>query len=45
VLIPSTLITNGLEGLQEKVKERIDTYKKDIKKTMPLSDQLNMRDP
>ena len=23
----------------------MDTYKKEVKKTMPLSDQLNMRDP
>ena len=43
--MPSTATPSSRDGLKDKVKERIDTYKKDIKKTMPLSDQLNMRDP
>lgn len=32
-------------SLKEKCKERFDNYKKEIKREMPLSDQLDMRDP
>lgn len=34
-----------LEQIKEKCRERVDTYKRSIKKNMPLSDQLDMRDP
>lgn len=39
--------TSGLsvEQIREKCKDRMDTYRKDVKKDMPLSDQLDMRDP
>lgn len=33
------------ERVKEICRERVDAYKKSIKKTMPLSDQLDMRDP
>jgi uncharacterized FlaG/YvyC family protein len=33
------------EQVREQCREIIDNYKKQIKKTMPLSDQLDMRDP
>lgn len=33
------------EQVRTKCRERIDDYKKKIKRNMPLSDQLDMRDP
>lgn len=33
------------DAVREKCKDRIDNSKKQAKKTMPLSDQLDMRDP
>jgi hypothetical protein len=35
----------GEGAVREKCKERMDAFKKQVKKTMPLSDQLDMRDP
>ncbi len=35
----------NIESIREKCRQRIDDYKKAIKKNMPLSDQLDMRDP
>lgn len=36
----------GGEGaVREKCKDRMDAFKKQVKKNMPLSDQLDMRDP
>ena len=31
--------------VKDRCKDRLDAFKKDLKKTMPLSDQLDMRDP
>lgn len=36
---------NGVDAVALKCKERIDNCKKQLKKTLPLSDQLDMRDP
>ena len=33
------------EQIKERCKERMDNYKRDVKREMPLSDQLDMRDP
>jgi len=33
------------DSVKDKCKERIDEFKKQLKKTMPLTDQLDMRDP
>lgn len=32
------------DQVKERCKDRMDLYKRDAKKTMPLSDQLDMRD-
>lgn len=31
--------------MHERCKERMDAYRRDVKKEMPLSDQLDMRNP
>lgn len=36
---------NGVDAVALKCKERLDNCKKQLKKTLPLSDQLDMRDP
>lgn len=41
----ATLPGTGGDSIKEKCKERIDNFKKALKKKMPLSDQLDMRDP
>jgi hypothetical protein len=33
------------EQIRERCKDRIDGYRRDVKREMPLSDQLDMRDP
>lgn len=52
LLSPSTVGTMSCndessvgDAVREKCKDRIDNSKKQAKKTMPLSDQLDMRDP
>lgn len=40
-----TTVSESAEAVKEKCRQRLDEYKKQIKKTMPLSDQLDMRDP
>jgi hypothetical protein len=36
---------NQTETVKERCKERLDGFKKQMKKSMPLTDQLDMRDP
>lgn len=36
---------NQADSVKERCKERLDGFKKQMKKTMPLTDQLDMRDP
>lgn len=43
--IRSSIVKETAEQIREKCKERMDNYRKDTKKEMPLSDQLDMRDP
>jgi ABC-type hemin transport system substrate-binding protein len=45
VIGASTNVPETAEQVKEKCRQRIDDYKKAIKKNMPLSDQLDMRDP
>lgn len=33
------------DSVKDKCKDRLDEFKKQLKKTMPLTDQLDMRDP
>lgn len=40
-----TTVAETAEQVKEKCRQRLEEYKKQIKKTMPLSDQLDMRDP
>lgn len=39
------LVKETPEQIREKCKERMDQYKREVKREMPLSDQLDMRDP
>lgn len=45
VIGAATTVPESAEAVKEKCRQRLDEYKKQIKKTMPLSDQLDMRDP
>lgn len=36
---------NQIDTVKERCKERLDGFKKQMKKSMPLTDQLDMRDP
>lgn len=45
VIGAATTVPESAEVVKEKCRQRLDEYKKQIKKTMPLSDQLDMRDP
>ena len=40
----TTLMGSG-DAIRDKCKERMDHFKKQVKRSMPLSDQLDMRDP
>lgn len=40
----TTTLPSG-DLVKDRCKDRIDNFKKQLKKTMPLSDQLDMRDP
>lgn len=40
----TTTLPSG-DAVKDRCKERMDTFKRQVKKTMPLSDQLDMRDP
>lgn len=33
------------DAVKDRCKERLENFKKQLKKSMPLSDQLDMRDP
>ena len=41
----STATLPSGDSIKDKCKDRLDNFKKQMKKTMPLSDQLDMRDP
>ncbi len=45
VLVEPSVPKESADQIKEKCKERGDIYKKEIKKNMPLSDQLDTRDP
>ena len=36
---------NQIDTVKDRCKERLDGFKKQMKKSMPLTDQLDMRDP
>jgi len=38
-------VKESSEQVKERCKERMDNYRRDVKKDMPLSDQLDMRAP
>lgn len=41
----STVTLPSGDAVKDRCRERLENFKKQIKKTMPLSDQLDMRDP